>query len=180
MSGTSDFCYQRACYRHLIRRPPPDPWLSTYSGSREGSGCSEIFQSREIISKLLGAACPAYTLQLYLCFDILSTATVGFIKLSALLFYKRIFCPHWSGLTITIYVFTAIVTLYTILFMIILPTQCGLDLSVLWAPDPQLSKARCNSGHSVARVEAWVICDAILDAIIIAMPLPSVLSRWEF
>lgn len=106
--------------------------------------------------------------------NILSTATLGLIKLSALFFYLRIFSPNRMRTpfkTVTI-VTAVIVALWASTFIILLPLQCGSHFSTLWSPNKVLKEKYCWRADT--ELQAWVISDVILDAWIICLPMPKV------
>lgn len=102
----------------------------------------------------------------------LSTSSLGFVKISALFFYRRIFLP--SGYRSTFSIFTivsvVVVVLWTITFLVLLPLQCGSHFSALWITADH-AKYCTRAEHELL---AYVITDAILDVWIIGLPIPKV------
>lgn len=162
---------------NIHRNTPQDHWMA----SKPRSGGTT---SRPKICNI-GFA-PSYLLRLVLClgadqlpqiyysFDILSTLSYGFIKGSAVCFYYRIFCPRGirSGFGLVTLAAGLVVAIWTALFVILLPLQCGTHFSVKWASDPALRQKYCGSW--IQEVEAWTITDAVLDFLIIILPVPLV------
>lgn len=107
--------------------------------------------------------------------DILSAACSGFTRISALLFFRRIFWVpgRTKGLLAGLYILIAIVTLWMAAFIILPPLQCGPDLSV-WNAKPAVRAKHCGKlGNHI--ILGFCISDLILETLIIGIPVPLVL-----
>ncbi|KAK5997679.1 hypothetical protein PT974_00034 [Cladobotryum mycophilum] len=112
--------------------------------------------------------------RVYLSINALSAWVFGTSKLSALFFYRRIFCPVGSRdafqyLTI---IFIAIVMSWVVVFVVMPFNLCG-SHSVDWAVQPGHS-AKCKLTYPY--FEAATISDFILDVLILILPLPKIWS----
>ncbi|CRG86468.1 hypothetical protein PISL3812_03474 [Talaromyces islandicus] len=107
----------------------------------------------------------------YFTLDAVAVWTLGLVKLSALFFYRRIFCNgprdafHVINIVSIVVVCLWIITFFTLNFSI-----CGPHLTSLW--DGGIPK--CSRLHSY--LEATAISDVILDFWIICLPLPNIWS----
>lgn len=112
--------------------------------------------------------------QVFLAIDVLGGFTFGTAKLSALFFYRRIFCTtgardlfHYATL---IFIFVAFG--WTVTFIVMPLRDCG-NRSFTWIEAPGHS-ALCKLIYPY--FEATTISDLILDVLIILLPLPKVRS----
>lgn len=107
--------------------------------------------------------------------DILSTACLGFARISALLFYRRIFCVlgRTSALKVTIYCSIAVISLWMTAFIILPPLQCGPNLSV-WSAPAKIRAMRCGMGNKI--ILGFCISDLLIETTVIIMPIPKILQ----
>ncbi|CAF9921783.1 MAG: hypothetical protein GOMPHAMPRED_002398 [Gomphillus americanus] len=107
-------------------------------------------------------------LQTYWCIDLLAILIFGFVKLSALFFYRRIFCSGRNGVfNIVTWVTIAVVVAWEICFFVMTFLVCGPDLHNLFY----------NASTTICTIlfpyyEATVISDFLLDVLILVMPIP--------
>ncbi|PQE32244.1 plasma membrane Pth11 protein [Rutstroemia sp. NJR-2017a WRK4] len=104
--------------------------------------------------------------------DFLSLAAYGFIKISALLFYIRIFCVQ--GRTIfqaILYSSIVVVFLWMLAFMILAAEQCGSHFSALWGSTAEHLKY-CNAKYPFLLIASAT--DAGLDLWVICLPIPMI------
>ncbi|KAH8653254.1 hypothetical protein BGZ60DRAFT_548882 [Tricladium varicosporioides] len=106
--------------------------------------------------------------------DILSAASLGFTRISALLFFRRVFCVpgRTKVLRITIYTAILVISLWMAAFIILPPLQCGPDLSV-WSAPANVRAAHCKLGGKF--ILGFCISDLVIETAIIWMPIPLVL-----
>ena len=113
------------------------------------------------------------SLQLYIAFDFFSITTLGGVKISALFFFRRIFCvlnrrTIFNALTLTT---ITIVALWTVTFLVLTGLQCGTHFSALWSG----AHAQAQYCHiSYPFLLGLTISDFLLDIWIICLPLPQV------
>jgi hypothetical protein len=102
--------------------------------------------------------------------DVLSAASLGFTRISALLFYRRIFCVSGRTKTLRAIIHASIVitSLWMVAFIILPPLQCGPDLSV-WSAPAAVRKLHCTMGRQI--ILSFAISDLILEAAVIATPM---------
>ena len=106
--------------------------------------------------------------------DILSAASLGFTRISALLFYGRIFCVlgRTRALRAAIYTIIIVISLWMAAFIILPPLQCGPDLSV-WSSPTSVRAAHCKIGNKI--ILGFCISDLLIETAVIVMPIPSIL-----
>ena len=106
--------------------------------------------------------------------DILSAASLGFTRISALLFFCRIFCVsgRMTALRAAIYISITVISLWTAVFIILAPIRCGPDLRV-WSSSQSVLTAHCSMGNKI--VLDFCICDLLIEIAVIVMPIPSIL-----
>ena len=98
----------------------------------------------------------------------------GFIKPSALFFYRRIFIVNkGSAFDITIQVSIIICALWTISFFIATLLGCGVHFDYPWASLLKISE--CNTD---TRLDGMMISDLITDIIVWLLPIPAVSHIW--
>lgn len=111
--------------------------------------------------------------QLQIAWDVLSNASLACIKLSALYFYRRIFCVgglrQWFDIASLITV--ALVVLWLFVFSFLAGFQCGLHFSALW--DGTYTEY-CTI--SFPFLYGLAVSDFLLDIWIIVLPIPRVLQ----
>ncbi|MCJ1371184.1 hypothetical protein MMC20_002399 [Loxospora ochrophaea] len=107
--------------------------------------------------------------------DVLSAASLGFTRISALLFYRRIFCVagHASTLRAAIYTGIVIISLWMAAFIILPPLQCGPNLSV-WSASAKVRAAYCGMGNKI--ILGFCISDFLIETAVILMPIPKILQ----
>ena len=107
--------------------------------------------------------------------DCLSTACLGFTRISALIFYRRIFCVSGQPkqLATAIYITIIITSLWIVAFIILPPLQCGPDLSVWSAPSAVRAKY-CGKGNQI--ILGFSISDMLIETVVIALPIPNILQ----
>ena len=112
---------------------------------------------------------------LVISLDVLTAASLGFTRLSALCFYRRLFClpGHAVALRAAIYTAVVIIILWMAAFIILPLLQCGPDLSV-WSAPAAVRAAKCKMGDTI--ILAFCISDFILELCVIAMPVPRILQ----
>ena len=99
--------------------------------------------------------------------------SVACTKLSALFFYRRIFCGKditgsWLGIAILALIMT--VAIWLVIFQLLTGFQCGTHFSALW--DGSYVQYCTISGPFL---EGLSISDFLLDVIIIILPIPRIL-----
>jgi hypothetical protein len=106
--------------------------------------------------------------------DILSAASLGFTRISALFFFRRVFCVPGGTRTLRAVIYTTIViiSLWMAAFIIIPPLQCGPDLSV-WSAPAKVRAAHCTIGPKF--ILGFCISDLVLETAIIWIPVPLIL-----
>ena len=106
--------------------------------------------------------------------DILSAASLGFTRISALLFYGRVFCVlgRTRVLRAAIYFGIIVISLWMAAFIILPPLQCGPDLSV-WSASTSVRAAHCKMGNRI--ILGFCISDLLIETAVIVLPIPSIL-----
>ncbi|KAI0006530.1 hypothetical protein F4779DRAFT_596223 [Xylariaceae sp. FL0662B] len=105
--------------------------------------------------------------------DVLTNTTLAFVKLSALFFYRRIFCSAGGRLTAfnaATWATIVVVVLWLLVFQFLAGFQCGTHFSALW--DGSYLQY-CTI--SFPFLYGLVISDFLLDVWILALPIPSIL-----
>ena len=104
--------------------------------------------------------------------------TLGFARLSAILFFRRIFCTGtWSTFDIITKVLIGIVSSWMVCFFFMTVFICGSNLAILWS-------FKNIETCLVFQVQKGVaVSSFILDFIILVLPLPKVCrcihcARW--
>ena len=100
--------------------------------------------------------------------------TLGFVKLSFMFFYQRIFRPsdskHFDRIMFTV---VAIVVAWTVAFFFAQMFACGVHFDYLWTTFPnQLNHGQCVK--TLIMQNAFAISDFITDLIVLVFPLPLV------
>ena len=100
----------------------------------------------------------------------------GLIKLSAVLFYRRIFVvnkrttfDHITKASV------AVVILWTVAFFLATIFGCGKHFTYPWSPLIDIGK--CNTNM---RLDALMISDLITDILVWLLPIPVVCQQLEF
>ena len=120
-------------------------------------------------------------LSLIISMDVSSTLCLGFTRISALLFYRRVFAPQGvsKGFRNTLHVTIGIIVCWMIAFIVVPILQCGPDLSV-WAASPSVRATKCTLGAKYGLSVS--ITDLILEIWAIALPIPKILrlkTSWQ-
>lgn len=127
---------------------------------------------RVLFHSLISATLDSQRLQTYLSIEALGIWTLGMSKLSALFFYRRIFCSTgardvFNYMTMA---FIAIVASWIVIFFVMTFNLCG-HHSINWDVKPGHA-ALCKLTYPY--FEATGISDFLLDVIILTLPLPKV------
>lgn len=101
-------------------------------------------------------------------FNIMFPLALGFIKLSVLLFYRRIF--RGRVFDILNWILIALVVLWTLGFFLVQIFDCRTHFSTNWGPLSELEK--CLSSFN--QLLAYSISDVIIDVFILVLPVPLV------
>ena len=101
----------------------------------------------------------------------------GFLKLSVIFFYRRIFVTRaWSTFDIVTKVSAVIVVLWTIGFFLVNIFGCGRHFDYGWGP--LVEEEHCVDG--LVELEALMISDFITDLLVLILPFPIVSSTELF
>ena len=105
--------------------------------------------------------------------DVLSAASLGLTRISALLFYRRIFCVpgRTAFFRAVIYGSITVISLWMVAFVILPPLQCGPNLSV-WSASAKVRAAHCSMGRKI--ILGFCISDLLIELFVIAMPIPKI------
>lgn len=106
-----------------------------------------------------------------IAWDILSTCALACIKISAVFFYRRIFCVSGNKARFSIVTLATatIVFLWLVTFLFLTGFQCGSHFSALWN---RTYLQYCTI--SFPFLYGLVISDLLLDVWILALPVPQV------
>lgn len=98
---------------------------------------------------------------------------LGLAKLSALFFYRRIFCSGHprNAFSILTVLTIAVIAAWTITFFVMTFLVCGPNINYLWAPGHSAS-AKC--GLIYHYFMGTTISDFLLDVFILILPIPKV------
>lgn len=107
--------------------------------------------------------------------DIFFAICLGLVKLSALQFYKRVFCVHGqqSGFRTTLTVAMVVVVLWIVAFSVLPLAQCGNHLEGYWIR-PVFNQYCATSGH--AYLVAASASDCFLELVVILLPVRKIWS----
>ena len=98
--------------------------------------------------------------------------SLGFIKLSFVMFYRRIFCTGVrTCISISITVMSVLIIAWTITFLFVFVFYCGSHLTRAWGTVVDIIEYCPNALNDQL---ALGISDSIMDILIIAMPMPTV------
>ncbi|KAI1292914.1 hypothetical protein F5Y03DRAFT_388129 [Xylaria venustula] len=111
--------------------------------------------------------------QIQIALDVLTNSALAFVKLSALFFYRRIFCsggkrPIFDPLT---WATIIVVILWLFVFQFLTGFQCGTHFSALW---DGTYVNYCTLSFPV--LYGLVISDFLLDVWILIIPIPAILK----
>ncbi|TVY81906.1 hypothetical protein LSUE1_G000943 [Lachnellula suecica] len=123
------------------------------------------------VDKLEAAATTPTLDTLLIAFDIFTIGALACVKVSALLFYYRIFWVGQRGGWFRSVIFGSIgvVVLWMIAFMLLTGLQCGSHFDALWKPTHTIY---CTVSHPF--LLSYSISDLILDVWVILIPIPMV------
>lgn len=97
----------------------------------------------------------------------------GFIKLSVIFFYRRVFVTNrWSVFDIITKISTVIIVMWTTGFFLANVFGCGRHFAWGWGP----LEDEDNCVDSLVELEALMITDFITDLFVIGLPFPLVSS----
>ncbi|KAI9692056.1 MAG: hypothetical protein M1820_009559 [Bogoriella megaspora] len=104
--------------------------------------------------------------------ELLQVPALGLIKLSFILFYRRIFTKDaaWKFNWVAWFML-AIITAWTIAFFFAILFICGTDFSAYWT-STEVEAANCTETSMLHN--AFAISDVVIDVLIIILPLPMV------
>lgn len=113
------------------------------------------------------------TLQLQFAFQLLMVICYGFLKISIVYFYRRIFVTAKRGLfDIITTAVNVVLFLWSITFILIIIFPCGKHIYANWGT-PASQLAYCEKiGHTSE--EGLTASDLILDVVLLVLPVPSV------
>lgn len=113
--------------------------------------------------------------QLVVAFDICIVISLACTKMSALYFYKRIFCVNGRKglLRMLINSTVVIIVLWTIAFCLLPLLQCGTHYSALWDGD---YNKYCHI--SIPFIYGLTISEFLLDVWVLMLPIPVVRHYW--
>ena len=107
-------------------------------------------------------------------FWIVSVLAFGFIKLSVLFFYRRLFVKGTSTkFDVITKVAIGITLAWTIAFFLLTLFRCGRYINSQWGPLVDIS--RCLNGYNYT--DALFVSDLITDLLVICLPIPIVSSQ---
>lgn len=97
----------------------------------------------------------------------------GFIKISIVYFYRRIFIVNKKSIfNIVTHVFNVILFLWSVTFVLIIIFPCGRHVDVSWGPPDQQLLWCQKIGHTSE--EGLTTSDLILDIALLLLPLPCI------
>ncbi|KAG8417319.1 hypothetical protein J3459_012412 [Metarhizium acridum] len=103
-------------------------------------------------------------------FDVLTAMTFGMTKLSAVFFYRRIFCfgPHRDVFNYVTMVFVFLISAWTVTFIVVPLNLCGPLKSIGWD-----IRHATQCAH-YAYFKGISVSDFVLDVAVLVLPLPKV------
>ncbi|KAF4629084.1 hypothetical protein G7Y89_g9066 [Cudoniella acicularis] len=110
-----------------------------------------------------------FTFKTKYAIDIIQTFAFGAIKLSVLLFYRRIFRGKWFN--IATWILMVMVVLWTVGFTAVFVFQCKLNL---WAAWSTLGDMVQNCVPGIPTAEALTLTDILTDILILLVPIPCI------
>ncbi|MCJ1262144.1 hypothetical protein MMC22_002014 [Lobaria immixta] len=113
------------------------------------------------------------TSKLYIAFEFLSILTLGCTKISALFFFRRIFCGLGHGTVLNALTLwtLVIVVLWAVTLLMLTGLQCGTHLSAFWSAPEEYARY-CHI--SFPFLTGFAVSDFLLDLWIICLPIPPV------
>lgn len=117
-------------------------------------------------------ACSSYFGQMKWAFNLLQILVLGTVKLSVVLFYRRIF----RGRVFDLYskLLIAIVSAWTIAFFFAILFECGTNHKYLWST---LLDLLTHCYDDIKCLKGYAISDLITDGLILVTPIPIVCSN---
>ena len=112
-------------------------------------------------------------MQLQFAFQILMVICYGFIKISIVCLYRRIFVTHKrKAFNVVTTAVNVVLFLWSLTFVLIIIFPCGRHMYANWGT-PASQMAYCDAiGHTSE--EGLAASDLILDVVLLVLPLPSV------
>ena len=112
-------------------------------------------------------------IQLQFAFQILMVICYGFIKISIVCFYRRIFVTRKrTAFDVVTTAVNVVLFLWSLTFILIIIFPCGRHIYANWGT-PASQIAYCEAiGHTSE--EGLAASDLILDVVLLVLPLPSV------
>lgn len=96
----------------------------------------------------------------------------GCIKLSLVLFYRRIFAvARWSIFDIACLLYIVLIIMWTLSFFLLFLFGCKTRIDLHWAP---LSEVKRHCIDPLSPETALVVSDLIMDVMVLALPMPMV------
>ena len=123
-----------------------------------------------------GESCKAKNItQTYYAFELVQTPTYGFIKVAALVFFRRIFCVKGSRdwFNTTTLVMIVVIVLWTVAFEVLAASQCGTHPSALWSGSTKYFEY-CSI--ALPYLLSFSVSDFITDVMILIVPIPMIWS----
>ena len=158
---------KRNAIAHPRPPPPPNESPGTYASPAGVLETKVCIPSLNIPNYGL-----TFTLKLEYTIFLLHTLAQGFIKLSVIIFYRRIFCvgkqPWFSTATVAMVV---VVSVWTVAFFFANAFSCRTNFSAYWSP-LEVLQTRCI--NTLQELLAFAISDFITDILILCMPIPMV------
>ncbi|QKX61575.1 uncharacterized protein TRUGW13939_08727 [Talaromyces rugulosus] len=128
----------------------------------------EGFDPQEAYQEFLGSYEKEAKIEFY--YQLLMIVAYGFIKLSLVFFYRRLFFViKWSTFDIVSLAYIAIICMWTLAFFLLFLFACKSKIYLHWAP---LSDVENQCGDPLAPELGLVISDLITDLMVLALPLP--------
>ena len=116
--------------------------------------------------------------QLWYAIQLMQILALGLIKIAALSFYRRIFCPlKPSILNTTIWILICLTVTWTITCIITYVAACGSHPSAAW--EGNIPYVLYCGKNTLPFEEAYAISDFVLDVFVLATPIPSVRSTYN-
>ena len=111
--------------------------------------------------------------QLQYAFQLNQTISLALVKISVLLFYRRIFRSRstTTAFNVTITVWIIVVAMWAVAFFFALLFACRLHFFAIWTNAQNLL---LNCVNTIKLGEGWVISDFITDIVTLVIPLPMV------
>lgn len=108
--------------------------------------------------------------QLQIAFQLIQVLSLGLVKISVLLFYRRIFCNKSTvtAFNVITRVWIVVVLMWTIAFFFALIFPCDLRFYAMWSDSENLLTKCINT---IKLEEGFVASDFITDIVTLAMPL---------